>query len=135
MQKNMTGDNRMPNTGKIGGAQMQCRVRVTRGDDIAIGPGKMDVLAAIREAGSISGAARNMGMSYRRAWLLVETMNSCFERPLVETATGGKSGGGARLTPEGEQVLARYVSMMVEVDAVAARHLQALLEDNPLAPG
>ncbi|MGB4248365.1 MAG: winged helix-turn-helix domain-containing protein [Pseudohongiellaceae bacterium] len=122
-------------TGKIGDAEIQCRVRVTRGDDIAIGPGKMDVLAAIRDAGSISGAARRMGMSYRRAWLLVETMNSCFERPLVETATGGKSGGGARLTPEGERVLSRYTTMMVEVDAVAERHLLALLHDNPLAAG
>lgn len=122
-------------TGKIADAQIQCRVRVTRGDDIAIGPGKMDVLAAIRDAGSISGAARRMGMSYRRAWLLVETMNSCFEQPLVETATGGKSGGGARLTPDGERVLSRYTSMMVEVDAVAERHLLALLRDNPLAAG
>lgn len=122
-------------TGKIGDAEIQCRVRVTRGDDIAIGPGKMDVLAAIRDAGSISGAARKMGMSYRRAWLLVETMNSCFERPLVETATGGKSGGGARLTPDGERVLSRYTAMMVEVDAVAERHLLALLQDNPLAAG
>jgi len=122
-------------TAKIGDAEIQCRVRVTRGDDIAIGPGKMDVLAAIRDAGSISGAARRMGMSYRRAWLLVETMNSCFERPLVETATGGKSGGGARLTPDGERVLSRYTTMMVEVDAVAERHLLALLQDNPLAAG
>ena len=122
-------------TAKIGDAEIQCRVRVTRGDDIAIGPGKMDVLAAIRDAGSISGAARRMGRSYRRAWLLVETMNSCFERPLVETATGGKSGGGARLTPDGERVLSRYTTMMVEVDAVAERHLLALLQDNPLAAG
>lgn len=131
----MTEDTSMSSSASIGDAQIQCRVRVTRGDDIAIGPGKMDVLAAIREAGSISGAARKMGMSYRRAWLLVETMNSCFERPLVETATGGKSGGGARLTPEGERVLSRYNTMMVEVDAVAERHLQALLKDNPLASG
>lgn len=131
----MIADDSMPTTGEIGAAQIQCRVRVTRGGDIAIGPGKMDVLAAIRDAGSISGAARQMGMSYRRAWLLVETMNSCFERPLVETATGGKSGGGARLTPEGERILSRYATMMVEVDAVAERHLLALLKDNPLAAG
>ena len=131
----MTVDNSMPKTGKIGDAHIQCRVRVTRGDNIAIGPGKMDVLAAIRDAGSISGAARKMGMSYRRAWLLVETMNSCFEKPLVETATGGKSGGGARLTLEGERILGRYTTMMVEVNAVAERHLQGLLQDSPLASG
>lgn len=131
----MMEDDPVHGSGKIGDVQIQCRVRVTRGGDIAIGPGKMDVLAAIRDAGSISGAARGMGMSYRRAWLLVETMNSCFERPLVETATGGKSGGGARLTSEGERVLSRYTTMMVEVDAVAETHLRALLRDNPLAPG
>lgn len=128
-------DDSLQNTGKTGDVQIQCRVRVTLGEEIAIGPGKMHVLAAIRDAGSISGAARKLGMSYRRAWLLVETMNSCFERPLVETATGGKSGGGARLTPDGERVLSRYTAMMVEVDAVAECHLQALLKDNPLAAG
>lgn len=114
--------------------KIQCRVRVTHGDDIAIGPGKMDVLAAIRDAGSISGAARTLGMSYRRAWLLVETMNSCFIHPLVETATGGRAGGGAQLTPAGEKTLTRYIAMMVELDAIAERHLNPLLQENPLVP-
>lgn len=112
---------------------VQIRVRVTRGDEVAIGPGKIDLLAAIHSAGSISGAARSMGMSYRRAWLLVETMNQCFERPLVETATGGKSGGGATLTAEGVAVLNAYTVMMKEVDEVARRHVARLLEQSPLA--
>lgn len=111
---------------------VQIRVRVTRGNEVAIGPGKIDLLAAIHNTGSISGAARSMGMSYRRAWLLVETMNQCFQRPLVETATGGKAGGGATLTAEGEAVLEAFSAMMKDVDAVANRHLSALLERTPL---
>jgi molybdate transport system regulatory protein len=113
--------------------QVQCRVRVHRGDDIAVGPGKMELLAAIRETGSISGAARKMHMSYRRAWLLVETMNSCFKKPLVETATGGRAGGGAQLTPTGEKVLEAYEAMMRDVMQVAEKHLGKLLDNNPLA--
>ncbi len=107
--------------------EIQCRVRVARGVDIAVGPGKMELLEAIRDAGSISGGARRMGMSYRRAWMLVETMNSCFVEPLVVTATGGRSGGGARLTPRGEEVLRIYAAMMTEVEAVARRHLDPLM--------
>ena len=113
--------------------EVQIRVRVTRGQDVAIGPGKIDLLDAIRHNGSISGAARSMKMSYRRAWLLVETMNSCFERPLVETATGGRAGGGAQLTPEGEKVLEGYALMMREIDEIADRYLGALLKSSPLS--
>lgn len=114
--------------------KVQCRVRVTRGKDIAVGPGKMELLAAIRDAGSISGAARRMQMSYRRAWLLVETMNSCFQKPLVETATGGRAGGGAHLTAEGEKVLEGYAAMMREIDDIAERYLGSLLKSSPLTP-
>ncbi len=114
--------------------QVQCRVRVTRGEDIALGPGKMQLLAAIAAAGSISGGAREMRMSYRRAWLLVETMNSCFQTPLVETATGGRAGGGAQLTAEGRKVLEGYQAMLRDVDQVAQQHLSRLLKNSPLAP-
>lgn len=113
--------------------QVQCRIRVTRGEDIALGPGKMELLAAIGAAGSISGAARTMGMSYRRAWLLVETMNSCFQTPLVETSTGGRAGGGAQLTAEGVKVLEGYQAMQREVEQVAQQHLGRLLQISPLA--
>ncbi len=109
-----------------------CQVRVTRGEDIAIGPGKMALLAAIRDSGSISGAARQMKMSYRRAWLLVETMNSCFVHPLVVTSTGGRAGGGAHLTPHGEQVLAGYAGLMEHIDAIAADYLRHLVLSTPL---
>jgi len=114
--------------------QVQCRVRVTRGEDIALGPGKMQLLAAIGTAGSISGAAREMHMSYRRAWLLVETMNSCFQTPLIETSTGGRAGGGAQLTTEGLKVLEGYQVMLREVEQLAQEHLGRLLKTSPLAP-
>jgi molybdate transport repressor ModE-like protein len=70
------------------------QLRISFKKSIAMGPGKADLLDAIAQSGSISAAARALGMSYRRAWLLVETMNECFKAPLVETATGGRSGHG-----------------------------------------
>lgn len=84
------------------------RLRILLGADIAIGPGKADLLDAIAATGSISAAARRMRMSYRRAWLLVDTMNRSFRRPLVEAGSGGRHGGGARLTSAGIEVLHRY---------------------------
>jgi len=87
------------------------RLRILLGAAIAIGPGKADLLDAIAASGSISAAAKRMGMSYRRAWLLVDTMNRCFRGPLVASARGGTGGGGAHLTPLGEMVLARYRDM------------------------
>jgi molybdate transport system regulatory protein len=84
------------------------RVRILAGSEIAIGPGKADLLRAIDDTGSISAAARRMGMSYRRAWLLVHTMNDCFQSPLVEAAKGGAAGGGAQLTTAGRDVLRHY---------------------------
>jgi molybdate transport system regulatory protein len=87
------------------------RLRIVLERDVAIGPGKADLLEGIAATGSISAAGRSMGMSYRRAWLLVDTMNRCFREPLVETATGGMGGGGARLSPLGHEVLGRYRRM------------------------
>ena len=84
------------------------RLRVLYGSAIALGPGKAELLEAIARAGSISAAGRALGMSYRRAWLLVDTMNRCFREPLVEAAKGGAHGGGAWLTPFGDEVLAAY---------------------------
>jgi molybdate transport system regulatory protein len=92
------------------------RIRILAGSDIALGPGKADLLRAIEETGSISAAARRMRMSYRRAWLLVHTMNECFEPPLVEAVKGGAEGGGARLTPTGRRVLTEY-SRVLQVAA------------------
>jgi len=106
------------------------RVRVMQGQTIAFGPGKADLLQAIAQTGSISGAAREMDMSYRRAWLLVEEMNRCFASPLVATATGGARGGGAAVTELGQEVLARYRRMQKKAAASIAgelRQLQALM--------
>jgi molybdate transport system regulatory protein len=102
------------------------RLRIILGDAIAIGPGKADLLEGIRDTGSIAASARRMGLSYKRAWLLVDTMNACFRRPVVEAAKGGKAGGGARLTPLGEEVLARYRRMQAATGRAIAGDLAAL---------
>jgi molybdate transport system regulatory protein len=104
------------------------------GTEIAIGPGKAELLESIAETGSISESARRLGMSYRRAWLLVDTMNRCFLEPVVTSATGGTGGGGARVTPFGERVLARFRAMQSRVDRALDRDLAAfseLLADRP----
>ena len=102
------------------------RLRILLDRDIAIGPGKAELLEGIRMTGSIAAAARRMGMSYKRAWLLVETMNGCFSKPLVEAIKGGKTGGGARLTPLGEDVLARYRRMESATGRAVSHDLAAL---------
>jgi molybdate transport system regulatory protein len=84
------------------------RLRVLADSVIAMGPGKADLLEAIEAHGSISAAARAMGMSYRRAWLLVHTMNTAFRAPLVESSKGGAEGGHASLTADGRRVLVAY---------------------------
>jgi molybdate transport system regulatory protein len=87
---------------------LKIKLQLYCGAEIAMGPGKADLLEAIAREGSISGAGRALGMSYRRAWLLVDTMNRCWDVPLVETAPGGNHGGGARLSDLGRSVLGRY---------------------------
>lgn len=84
---------------------MDLRLRLLHHHQIAFGPGKAQLLQAIAQTGSISQAAKQMGMSYRRAWQLVDTMNHCFVQPLVETQTGGRQGGGTVVTEFGLQVL------------------------------
>ncbi|HRY25679.1 MAG: LysR family transcriptional regulator [Geminicoccaceae bacterium] len=96
---------------KAGNRTLGLRLRVVLEPDIAIGPGKADLLEGIGETGSIAAAGRRMGMSYKRAWLLVETMNRCFREPLVRTSRGGSARGGAVLTPAGAEVLALYRRM------------------------
>lgn len=105
---------------------LQIRARLLQGEDIALGPGKVDLLQAIADTGSISAAARSMGMSYRRAWLLVDTMNRCFRSPLVASAAGGSHGGGAHLTDKGVEILQRYHALMAALDEVARQHVPAL---------
>jgi molybdate transport system regulatory protein len=82
--------------------------RIYLGDEIALGPGKAELLRHIAETGSISEAARRMEMSYNRAWLLVRTMNRCFKQPLVLATRGGDKHGGAQLSPFGKEILRLY---------------------------
>ncbi len=113
-------------------SKTQSRLRIVLEPDIAIGPGKADILEGVRDTGSIAAAGRRMGMSYKCAWLLVETMNACFKQPLVAANRGGKSHGGAVLTPVGEEVLRRYRRMeALTAKAIAAelRGLKRLLAD------
>lgn len=77
----------------------------------AMGPGKAELIERIGETGSISAAARAMGMSYRRAWQLVEALNAAFAAPVVVTAVGGERGGGARVTPYGRRLAAEFRAM------------------------
>lgn len=106
--------------------KLQLKIRILSGATVAMGPGKADLLEAIGRSGSISAAGREMGMSYRRAWLLVEAVNASFKEPLVQTATGGQSGGGARLTPLGEQVLGLYRAIEVKAAKGAGQEITGL---------
>ncbi len=87
------------------------RLRVLRGEDIVLGPGKADLLEAIARTGELRRAARRLGMSYMRAWTLLRTMNAAFREPLVETTRGGSRHGAAGLTKTGRTVLALYRTM------------------------
>ncbi|AQZ96340.1 winged helix-turn-helix domain-containing protein [Halopseudomonas phragmitis] len=107
-------------------SRLRLRQRLMFGNAIALGPGKAELLQHIADCGSISAAARRMGMSYRRAWLLVETMNQCFRAPLIETAAGGKGGGGAALTSLGQQVLIHYQRIQTLAEAATAGELDEL---------
>jgi molybdate transport system regulatory protein len=90
-----------------------------------LGPGKADLLDAIRETGSLSAAGRRMGMSYKRAWQLVGAMNAMFKSPLVDLSRGGAGGGHALVTPEGEAVLANFRAL----EALVAQHGAERLSD------
>lgn len=104
------------------------KLRVMFGPEIAIGPGKAQLLEAIADTGSISASAKRLGMSYRRAWLLVDTMNRCFREPVVASATGGAGGGGAHVTAFGREVLVRFRAMSRAVDRALEPQLERFSE-------
>ncbi len=93
-----------------------------------MGPGKADLLEAIHTTGSISAAGRRMGMSYKRAWDLMDTMNHRFKEPLVVTATGGSRGGGTQVTAFGLEVLRRYRNMEAKAGEAVSEDIQGLLD-------
>src|SRR5471030_1303290 len=100
------------------------KIRILIGAVVAIGPGKADLLEAIARTGSISAAGREMGMSYRRAWMLVDVLNASFSKSLVSTATGGQKGGGAQLTDFGTEVLQRYRAIEATAEQAIAAELK-----------
>jgi molybdate transport system regulatory protein len=108
-------------------AAVQFRLRIRKGPNVAIGPGKIALLEAIARTGSITAAAKGLDMSYRRAWLLVDEMNACMRRPVVETETGGRKGGGSRLSPTGETIVAQYRAIERRAEAAVAAELSNLL--------
>jgi molybdate transport system regulatory protein len=91
-----------------------------------IGHGKIRLLEAVRDQGSISAAGRTMGMSYRRAWLLVDALNRLFCEPVVETKHGGPAGGGAELTPLGHRLVRHYRAIEAKAHAAGAAELAEL---------
>ena len=107
--------------------QLKIKLQIFCGDEIAMGPGKADLLDAIAREGSISAAGRALGMSYRRAWLLVDAMNRCFKEPLVEAHPGGGKAAGAKVTSAGSAALAAYRSLSGQVEQGAqGRDYEAL---------
>lgn len=101
------------------------KLQIMSGDDLAMGPGKADLLDQIQKTGSIAAAGRAMGMSYKRAWDLVEVMNKCFSDTLVEKSKGGASKGGATVTPLGIKVLTRYRSLQ----SIATNEVEKKIDD------
>ena len=105
-------------------------IRIDLDDDGRLGPGKIALLENVRQHGSISAAGRAMGMSYKRSWDLVAELNASFGHPLVEAFQGGRSGGGARLTELGSEVVFHYRAIESKAQRAAARHLKALKPTN-----
>ena len=99
-------------------AELKLRMRLTVGEVIAIGPGKIALLEALVQTGSITAAAKSLDMSYRRAWLLIDELNNALAEPAVSTSQGGVRGGGSKLTPSGEKLVQLYR----EIERMALAH-------------
>ena len=102
------------------------RFRLDFGREEAVGPGKISLLEHIGSSGSLSQAARELNMSYRRAWQLLDSLNSSFRERAVLTQKGGRGGGGAALTPLGEELVSLYRSFDAQVQTLAARTFRQL---------
>jgi len=101
-------------------------LRIDFDQDRAIGPGKVKLLELIDDLGSIAAAGRRMGMSYRRAWLLIDNLNRCFREPVVASQVGGPHGGGASLTEFGHAVVRHYRAVENAAQAAGAADIEAL---------
>ena len=115
---------------------LKLKIQIMCGDEIAMGPGKADLLDAIAAHRSISAAGRAMGMSYRRTWLLVDAMNRCWQAPLVATVPGNQK-AGAQLTALGEQILSHYRQLQHDAEGACSKGFAAIaghLLGAPLPP-
>nr|WP_230940209.1 winged helix-turn-helix domain-containing protein [Burkholderia pseudomultivorans] len=106
--------------------QVRFRMRIQQADTIALGPGKVALLEAVREHGSISAAARSLKMSYRRAWLLMDELNRSLKSPATVSEHGGQSGGGSALTPVGEEIIRLYRGIEARAYEACADDIAAL---------
>jgi molybdate transport system regulatory protein len=103
------------------------RFRIDFAEHSSVGPGKISLLEAIREAGSLSQGARNIGMSYRRAWLLVESLNESFREPVTVASQGGRAGGGMLVTRFGDTLISNFRRLERDFATLAERRLQPIV--------
>jgi molybdate transport system regulatory protein len=113
--------------GGISMAAPVVRFRIDFAEHSSLGPGKIRLLEAIRDSGSLSQGARNIGMSYRRAWLLVESLKQSFREPATVASTGGKDGGGMQVTEFGDALIKNYRELERDFATLAARRLHAII--------
>lgn len=104
------------------------KIRISHEGNTALGPGKIALLQMIEQHGSISAAAKQMQMSYRRAWELVDVMNRCFDQPVVLSSTGGTHGGGAQVTEFGRSLIGAYQQIMQKSVQAAADELDLITQ-------
>ena len=103
------------------------RFRIDFAEHTSVGPGKIRLLEAIRDCGSLSQGARSIGMSYRRAWLLVESLRQSFREPVTVASTGGKDGGGMQVTEFGDALIEGYRRFERDLATLAARNFHAII--------
>lgn len=113
----------------------ELQVRLVAGYDVVLGPGKADLLDAIGSTGSITRAASELGISYKKAWQLLSTMNAHLPEPVVETEVGGSKRGGAALTAFGQEVLRQYRAIQALIDPVHSADARSLLDWVPAPKG
>ncbi len=117
----------LPNHHSSAQVKLRFRTRVLKGDSIPVGPGKIALLQAVNECRSISAAAKLQGMSYRRAWLLIDEMNRMLKAPVIATAKGGANGGGSILTDFGKELVDLYTNIEIRAHEACKADIQRLL--------
>lgn len=128
-RRSATGPSRCapPTAGTRAVPTARFRLRVTTGDEIAVGPGKISLLEAIGETGSLTAAAKRIEMSYRRAWLLLDQLNRSLKRPAVISVNGGEHGGGSELTDVGRKLIALYRGIEASAGQACAADIKRVI--------